>query len=101
MIRIEDFKTYKDFKKFITNYLKEENILKKFRYNLKKDNLFYKTTDSYLRYIYANSIKLNTFFYKPFSWSSSNEGTVFWYKIHKKYCQYLEDNFILQQYWDD
>lgn len=100
MIRIEDFETYKDFKKFIINYLKEENILEKFKYNLKEDNTFYRKIDSYIRYIYTNR-ELDKFFYRSFNWGFSDEGAAFWRDVDIKYCQYLKDGFILQQYWDD
>ena len=39
MIKLKNFKNYNEFKDFIVNYLKQENILEDFEHNLKDYNL--------------------------------------------------------------
>ena len=101
MIKLKNFKNYNEFKDFIVNYLKQENILEDFEHNLKDYNYYHNNLNSYLCYIYVYSIELDRFFYKSFNWSASHEGTRFWFSIHKKYCQYLKNDLILSDCWDD
>ena len=101
MIRIEDFKNYNDFIDFIINYLKQEDILEKFINNLKDYNYYFKSFNSYLSYIYVFPIKLNDFFIESFDWGSSHEGVRFWREVNEKYRQYLKNDLILSNCWDD
>ena len=101
MIRITDFKNYNDFQDFIVNYLKQENILEDFKYNLKEYNCSHENLDNYINYIYTHSIKLDDFFVKSFPWSLSYEGTRFWREVDIKYLQYLKNGLILSSCWDD
>ena len=101
MIRITDFKNYNDFKDFIINYLKQEDLLEIFECNLKDYNYYHNNLNSYLCYIYVFSIKLNDFFIESFDWGSSHEGVRFWRKVNEKYRQYLENNLTLLDCWDD
>ena len=41
MIKLKNFKNYNEFKDFIVNYLKQENILENFECNLKDYNYFF------------------------------------------------------------
>lgn len=101
MIKLKDFKNYNEFKDFIVNYLKRENILEIFENNLKDYNYYHNNLNSYLCYIYVYSIKLNDFFIKSFDWGSSHEGVRFWREVDTKYHQYLENDLTLLDCWDD
>ena len=48
MIRITDFKNYDEFRDFIINYLKQENILEDFERNLKEYNCSHENLDNYI-----------------------------------------------------
>ena len=101
MIKLKDFKNYSEFKDFIVNYLKQENILENFECNLKDYNYYFNNLNSYLCYIYVFSIKLNDFFIESFDWGSSHEGVRFWCEVNEKYRQYLENDLTLLDCWDD
>ena len=101
MIRLRDFKNYNEFRDFIINYLKQENILESFECNLKDNNYYHNNLNSYLCYIYVYSFKLNDFFTKSFDWGSSHEGVRFWREVDKKYRQYLKNGLTLSDCWDD
>jgi hypothetical protein len=78
----------------IINFLKENNALEKFNYNIQKNG-------RNILYLYNNHINFKWFLVYSFSWNHTPEGVDYWAELNNKLEKYKLKEINNIDIWND